>query len=141
MRLGDTTRERALASEAARQVLEELQDQEFSDVFALYDARTDNDPQGFGTAPGPGFAVEELQPQIDDADGVVGEIVFPVVGTELREDADLPELGLPLDLNGDGLDGLDHALDYQLLPVAVRVRWRSSGAPMQVELRTYLCER
>lgn len=141
MRLADTTRERALATQAARQILEELQDEDFAEVFALYNANPADDPVLAGTAPGATFAVDGLRPNPGDADGQVGEIVFPVIGDELREDAPAPELGMPLDLNADGLDALDHAGNYQLLPVAVRVSWRSNGAAMQVELRTYLCAR
>jgi type II secretory pathway pseudopilin PulG len=140
MQLSDSVRERTIAVQAARQVLEEMQDETFAEVFARYDATTANDP-ATGTSPGATFDVPELRPRPDDPDGSVGEVVFPVIGTQLREDADVPGLGLPLDLNADGLDTLDHAGDYQLLPVAVRVSWRSNGADMQVELRTYLCAR
>ena len=141
MRLADTTRERALATQAARQILEELQDEDFGDVFALYNESAGDDPQGPGSGPGSTFDVEGLRPEPDDPDGRVGEIVFPVIGSQLREDADLPALGTPVDMNANGIDSVDHALDYQLLPVAVRVSWRSSGTSMRVELRTYLCER
>jgi len=137
--LASATRERSLAIEAARRVLEDLQDADFAAVFALYDANAANDP---GPAPGASFAVEGLEPTPDDADGVVGEIVFPVSGTQLREDVDLPQLGMPRDLDGDGgTDALDHTANYQLLPVLVRVAWRGQTAPMQVELRTILARR
>ena len=142
LRMASAVRERALATEHARRVIEELQDTNFAQVFALYDATAADDPGGAGTAPGASFTVEGLTPVTDDADGKVGEIVFPVSGSQLREDVVSHSLGMPRDLNGNGaIDASDHAADYQLLPVLVRVRWRSQGAPMTVELRTILCQR
>ena len=42
----------------------------------------------------------------------------------LREDVFMPELGLPMDLNGDGvIDAQNHALDYKVLPVTIQLRW------------------
>jgi len=142
LRLSDATRERTLAIEQARLKLEELQDANFAQVFALYDSSSANDPGGAGTAPGPNFAVTGLTPRETDADVLAGSIVFPVVGTELRENVALRALGMPHDLNGDGNpDGVNHANDYQLLPVLVRISWRGPSGPMQVDLRTILCQR
>jgi hypothetical protein len=57
----------------------------------------------------------------------------------LREDVNLPELGMPRDLNGDGaVDAGNHSTDYRLLPVIVRVRWQGAGGPSQFELKTML---
>ena len=57
----------------------------------------------------------------------------------LCEDLDMPDLGLPMDMNADGeIDHDDRADDYVLLPVRVRVRWRAAGGPNQLELRTIL---
>jgi len=140
-RLASAVRERTLATEHARRVLEELQDANFAQVFALYDANPANDPGGV-PAPGASFVVEGLTPVADDPDGVVGEIRFPTSGNQLREDVVLHSLGMPRDLNGDGpIDAVNHAADYQLLPVLVRVHWRSQGADMTAELRTILCQR
>lgn len=139
--VADATRERSAALEAARRVLEELQDETFSEVFARYNATPDDDPAG-AASPGAGFAVEGLSALESDADGMVGEIVFPVQGGELREDVELFALGMPRDLDGlNGIDDADHSGDYALLPVLVRVVWRGSDAPMQVELRTILAQR
>lgn len=134
--------EASLALEAARAVIETLQAATFEDVYALYNANQDDDPAG---APGPSFAVEGLRPLDDDADGLVGEILFPTAGTggglELREDVDDASLGMPRDLDGDGaIDSNDHSTDYALLPVLVRVRWRSSSGPARMELRTLLAD-
>jgi hypothetical protein len=59
----------------------------------------------------------------------------------LRENLALPELGTPMDLDSDGvIDGNDHAADYTVLPVLVRVRWQSPIGPAQVQLQCFLGE-
>jgi len=142
LRLSDAMRQRGIALEGARRRIEELQDANFAQVFALYDANPANDPGGAGTAPGANFTVDGLTPLANDADGMVGSITFPVSGTQLRENVTLRSLGMPHDLNGDGpVDAADHAADYQILPVLVRVSWRGPTAPMTVDLRTILSER
>jgi len=142
MHLADSTREHALAIEAARRVLEELQDAEFSDLWELYNANSADDPAGLGSAPGANFAVDGLTPAGDDADGFCGSIEFATTDGQLIETAELGEFGLPRDLDGDGtLDSADHAADYKLLPVRVVVRWATDGGPMQVEVKSLLAER
>lgn len=141
MHLADSTREHTLASEAARRVLEEMQDAEFSDLLALYNADPSDDPVGV-SAPGASFTVEGLTPAMDDTDGIVGAVEFPLTGVKLLEDAEIPEFGLPRDLDGSGdIDDVDHASDYALLPVRITVRWRTDGGPMQVVLRSFLAQR
>ena len=138
--LADSTHQRALATQQARSVLEEIEEASFDQAFALYNASAADDPGP--NAPGAGFAVSGLTPLANDADGLAGSIVFPVSGTQLRENLTLRTLGMPHDLNGDGaIDALNHAGDYRLLPVLVRVAWRGPNGPMQVELRTILSER
>jgi len=139
----ETSQEMGLAQHAARTIVEQLQAETFVDVFALYNGVAGDDPEGAGTGPGSFFTVEGLNLLADDADGFAGEIVFPTLDGapgQLREDAELPVLGLPRDLDGDGaIDGFDHSADYQLLPVLVRVSWRSStGQPASYQLRTLL---
>jgi hypothetical protein len=91
---------------------------------------------------GNGFDIPGVTPVAGDPDGLVGEILFPTLAGApgvLREDLELPALGLPQDLNGDGnLDGLDHSSDYVLLPVQVRVRWNGSAGPGLLEFETLL---
>jgi len=141
MHLADSTREHALASEAARRVLEEMQDAEFADLLALYNGDASDDPAGVA-APGATFAVDGLTAAADDADGVVGAVEFPLTGGRLIESAALSEFGLPRDLDGSGdVDDLDHAADYALLPVRITVRWRTDDSPMQVVLRSFLAQR
>ena len=71
--------------------------------------------------------------------GVAGHIFFPSVGPDLRENVVDPTLGMPRDLSGDILqDGFDHAADYFVLPVRVRVTWTGKSGPRFVELQTLL---
>jgi len=139
---GSDTEIRA-ASEASRAVLERLAGSEFSDIFRLYNGNDADDPGGAGTAPGATFDVAGLDARADDADGQVGEIVLPIVEVagvwQLREDLDMPELGLPRDLSGDGdIDDQDHSLDYVILPARVRIEWQGSGGPAHVEFHTVI---
>lgn len=137
------------ASSAAQQVLEEMRNEDFRDLFALYNADPFDDPHGAGTAPGASFAVPGLTVLEDDPDGRVGEVLLPFVNTgsevvpvwEVREDADVPELGMPRDLNGDVLiDERDHADDCALLPVVVRLRWKGRHGERELAIHTVLSE-
>lgn len=135
-------RELSRAVDAANDVLERVSAESFPQAFRSFNADSADDPGGPGTAPGAGFAVTTLSAMPGDADGLPGEVVFPSPSgspNELREDVVLPELGMPRDLNGDGvIDGANHALDYKLLPVLVRVRWRTASGNGQFELKTML---
>ena len=140
-----TSFEASLGKEAARRTLETITATEFSDVFATFNGDAADDPGGAGTAPGNLVAVPELQVLPGDPDGFVGEVILPAVpgaaGLELREDVVLPALGMPRDLNGDGaIDSLDHSGDYRILPVMVRIVWRSKSGPGRVELKTQLAD-
>jgi hypothetical protein len=60
----------------------------------------------------------------------------------LREDVVDAALGMPRDLSGDGVvDGLNHAGDYSILPVRVRVEWSGARGDETFELETILCRR
>jgi hypothetical protein len=135
-------RENLLATQAARRTLEELQANVFAEIFWRYNNTPDDDPGGPGTAQGGGFAVDGLAAVEGDADGLPGEVVFPVLPGApgvLREDVVDASLGMPHDLDGvAGIDGADHSDDYRLLPVLVRVRWRGTAGTGSVELRTML---
>ena len=138
----ESTRESALAGEAARQMLETLQGADFQDTFALYNANPADDPGVAGSAPGSGFGVAGLEPADGDADGMVGEIIVPASDAApavLREDLANAALGMPRDLNCDDvIDADNHADDYRLLPVIVRLTWQGSSGVTRVEFRTLL---
>jgi hypothetical protein len=141
IQLGRVNRETALAHQAARRICEEIQVDAFAEIFARRNALAADDPGGAGTAPGAAFDVLGLQPRAGDPDGRVGEILFPTIGAELREDLVDAGLGMPRDLDGDGgVDGADHAGDYVVLPVRVRVAWRGVTGERQIEAVTLLME-
>lgn len=136
-KLAPVNRETARAMDAARSVAEELRSVPFDELWARYNEDPDDDPGGAGTAPGPAFFVAALEPDPEDADGLVGEIVLPSAAGELREDAVDARLGFPRDLNGDlAVDALDHSADYEILPFVVRLRWTGRNGPRTLELCT-----
>ena len=126
-------------------MLEEIQGEEFDQIFACYNAQA-GDYAGAGVEAGPGFAVQGLDVQAGDVDGLVGRVEFPTVDVlgieELREDVVDAGLGMPLDLDGlNGIDGFDHAGDYQLLPVRVVVEWNGVRGARRIALETVLWAR
>jgi prepilin-type N-terminal cleavage/methylation domain-containing protein len=146
MSLNRVNRESAIVQDGMREMIETLQGAApFGEIFIRYNSDPGDDPL-LGLSPGDGFAVSGLDPVTGDPDGLVGEIVFPTLqtgmGLELREDLPLPELGLPRDLDGDGdVDNEDHAGDYRLLPVIVRLRWQVGNGERVAEVRTILADR
>jgi prepilin-type N-terminal cleavage/methylation domain-containing protein len=143
MKVTGVNKESALASDGIADLVERLQGVgHFKDVFALYNANPNDDPGIPGSAPGNHFSVHGLQVPDDEPGGSVGEIIFPTIGNQLREDVVLPDLGMPRDLNGDGIiDSADHAADYKLLPVLIRLHWKGVGAKRSMVIRTILADR
>jgi len=132
-------RERGIAVDAAWSALETMRGEPFEHVFYRYNRAAVDDPDGPGTAPGAHFDVPGLMPRLDDPDGHVGEIVFSEAGPRLREDLADEDLGLPRDLNGDmRIDALDHAIDYIVLPLKVRVQWTGRAGARDFEMYTML---
>ena len=136
-----SNRERLTALEACQSKIEEIRGVDFEQAFARFNATTADDPAG--ASPGQDFAVAGLTPQAGDADGFVGQVVFPGNGVQLFENVNDADLGMPrdLDLSGGTPDNLDHANDYVILPVRVRVDWRGPDGDQSVELVSYLVER
>ena len=149
MQLDRVNREQVAAVQAARRVLEQAQDVDFAEVFAAYNSVAGDDPAAMvaaGTVPGASFECAGLNVQPGYADGFSGEIIFPTVMNggvlELREDVVDPLLGMPADLNMDGvIDGLDHSGDYHVLPVRARVRWRGVTGNRTFDVVTMLSDR
>lgn len=145
MQVTRVNRETTLASDALRGMIEQLRgEQDFKSVFRQYNTDPADDLWGL-PAPGPDFDVLGLQAAPDDPDGRVGEIVFPETvgagGVELIENLDMPELGMPRDLDGDGdVDLTNVEGSYRLLPVLVRLRWSGQSGVRTMELRTLLAE-
>ncbi len=141
LRLGEGQREEALATEAARAQLELLSGEPFETLFTRFNDEPADDPGLPGSAPGASFPVAGLDARADDADGLSGRIVFPVgnVRGVLREDLVDNALGMPMDLNLDGVtDAANHADDYEVLPVLVRVAWRGAGGNGSIAMTTWL---
>ena len=142
-RAGSMARENETATQSARAMLERIQAESFSQAFRSFNATGADDPGGANTAPGANFAVRGLRALPGDPDGLPGEVLFPSTAgqpAQLREDVVDAHLGMPQDLDGNGVvDSANHATDYKLLPVRVRVRWQSrDGSTGVVELATYL---
>ena len=138
-RLEPSNRETALALDAATGTIEELGAMPFEEVVARYDANPADDPDGAGTGQGTSFAVAGLDVRADDPDGVVGRVELPLIGDELREDFVDIDLGMPRDLDGDGvIDAADHSIGYDVLPVRVVVEWRGPEGDRSLSLTTTL---
>ncbi len=126
-------KKRTLSVEAAMNVLEHMRAVPFEELYLLYNDNTDDDPDGPGTAPGATFKVEGLRPR--EGETAVGFILMPSLEGKLRENLNIPELGLPRDLNGDlVIDALDHAEDYKVLPIQIRVEWTGSSGDGHLQM-------
>jgi type II secretory pathway pseudopilin PulG len=142
----DVARESAEVSAAVQNVLETIRGRPFELVASLYDSDPSNDPDGPGTAPGNRFAIEGFSPLGGAADGLVGTILIPERrlddgSWQVREDLELPELGLPRDLDGDSIvDGLDHRADLVRLPLQVRVDWQGRHGVRSYSITTMLAQ-
>ena len=141
--LRNLNREMMIALDAGHAQIERLRGETFSEVFARYNADpADDPPLPVGKAsPGQFFAVPRLNLRNGDADGFVGEIIFPMIGSELREDAVDEELGMPRDLDlNTAIDSTDHANDYRVLPVRIRLQWTGENGNQSLDLVTVLGE-
>ncbi len=135
--------ERSFAIEAAGNVIEDLHAIPFSEAFALYNDVDYDDPGGPGTAPGAYFDVPALEPRLSATGEIlpIGQVLMPSASGVLREDVDVPELGMPRDLDGDlVIDHFDHSRDYLVLPVVVRITWMSRAGPRSFQMQTMLAE-
>jgi len=81
-RLRVLNHENAVAVEAARCVIEQMRNEEFDEVFELFNADPSDDPGGGGTAPGYRFAVPGLEPLDSAEDGLIGEVMLPALLVE-----------------------------------------------------------
>ena len=138
--LSRATEERGIALDAALSVMEAMRATDPQEVFVRYNQTTLDDPAA-GASPGRYFAVPGLTVRPGDPDGFVGEVIFPGDGVQLLESGTDVELGMPRDLNGDGvtdpiIDLIDHAGDYTILPARVRIEWEGQGGRQRVEMYT-----
>jgi hypothetical protein len=139
-------RQNTAVAEEIRIVLERMRNEDWSEVYALYNGNAADDPAGPGTAPGKRFSIAGFSPPGGAEGEPVGEIILPAFshamhGWQLREDRKNALLGLPRDLTGDELvDTYNHAGDYTLLPVVVRVVWQGPCGARQMEVQTVMTE-
>lgn len=142
--------ERRLALQAAQSQLEILKNTTFEAIYAMFDDSTHNDGP---VAPGAHFDIVGLDPASDDADGHCGEIQMPTRVPPLDEEGNQPppylwegfvdsQLGMPADLDGDGLiDDAPKDDSYLHLPVRVVVRWNGAVGDQQLHVATWLTPR
>ena len=129
--------ERFRAAEAAADIIEQMHGSSIDDLFRLFNVNPDDDPDGMGTAPGAAFDVDGLAPVKGDPDGRVGRILMPELNGQLLEIVEDALLGMPRDLNSDTeLDDFDHAGDWIILPVVVRIEWQGSHGVRSIDIPT-----
>jgi hypothetical protein len=139
-------RQNTVVAEEVRIVLERMRNEDWSEIYALYNEDPADDPGGAGTAPGKLFSIAGLGPPGGVEGEPVGEILMPALnhpmhGWLLREDRKNELLGMPRDLNGDELvDMYDHRGDYTLLPILVRVIWQGPCGERRMEVHTVMTE-
>jgi len=134
-------REMILAAQAARNILEDMRNAKFAELYALYNDDPDDDPDGPGTAPGADFGILGLDPREGDPDGMVGRITLPASSGPLLETVEAAGLTMPRDLNGDAhVDDADHSSDYIVLPVIVTIEWDGFAGPRTLRMQTMLAD-
>lgn len=146
LKLVGTNKETVIAHQAARGLVERMQNVTFAQVFATYNGNAADDPSGANTAPGSRFDIEGLAPQPVAAGQTAraGTISFPTIaGTNtLSESVVDAELGMPRDLNGDGVITAGAMPgSYLILPVRIQVRWRSAGGDRSMSFVALLMNR
>ncbi|MEQ8764182.1 MAG: hypothetical protein RL885_09655 [Planctomycetota bacterium] len=143
--------ERRVALEAAQEQIEQLKNTPFEAVYRLFDGSAHND--GALQSPGDQFDVEGLEPSPDDTDGRCGRIILPTRVPPPDGEGNQPppylwerfsdvKLGLPADLDGDGLiDDSPKDGSYMHLPVRVEVRWTGAVGEQSLSVSTWLTPR
>ncbi|MDZ4774786.1 MAG: hypothetical protein SGI72_16800 [Planctomycetota bacterium] len=133
-------RETRRAYTAAQTVFAEMQSQSIEDVFANYNSTTSDDPAGATRSPGNRFTAAGVGVCASGSTDGAGAVRFPSKdGTTLREDIVDAALGMPRDLDGDGVISSGPLTKPPLiLPVEVTVKWQSSGGEREVTVRKFL---
>jgi len=129
-RASQTAREKTMALNGARSMLETLRSMSVKHIFLTY---------GPGGAVGPDFDVEGLRAADGDGDGHCG-----LVTVYTDESENVPRVGLPRDLNGDGDaddSGADVTDNYWLVPVRVDVGWQGVSGSSSVTLYAIIGQR
>ena len=110
----ETGLEEAIITHAFRRTIEQIRGEAFSEAAILYDG---------------------YQFQVPEIDGI-GTVKIVV-----DETAQVPELGLPRDLDGDGAIGNRDVIgSYNLLPIIVQISWLSTQGDRTRQIFTYLSD-
>lgn len=131
-RLLDAAQRQRIVMDETLGIYEELRGEDFETIFVRYNDSTTDDPAG-ANSPGNTRTLDESSRVLGDGSAIPATITldFPTpTGNPglLREDQVDPSLGLPRDLNGDGvIDSSNHASDYVVLPVRINVSWFDAG--------------
>lgn len=117
------------------------------DCFAVFGLNSDAAWTTSNDTDGDGFADLE-EPGDTEGDAIVGKVQF--FTDETATDDDARRVGLPADLDADGattttntnqdVDG-NLYLDYVLLPVTVRLEWRSGTGSRALQVSTKLSQK
>jgi Tfp pilus assembly protein PilV len=135
--------ELAMATAAARVMVEELQATPFAEVFATYNEQPGDDPEGPGTANGNHFTIQgsllQLNAMITTTDtkasttqtsvvDMTVDLRFPTLPNGTLSEAATPLFpGMPVDLNADGtISTGDRSGDYKVLPCLLVITWNTS---------------
>ncbi len=151
LKLVEANREMMVAHQAARALAEQMQNGTFAQVFANYNSITTDDPGGAGRGHGATFDVEGLRLSDDERAEAqhagrstsVGSIEFPTLASGvLSESVTDAALGMPRDLNGDGVITTGAMPgSYLVLPVRIRVRWSGPSGPRSMTFQSLLVNR
>ncbi len=140
-RLNESVGSRSVSLESARHFVERMRADDdweglYGRLLALSTVATGSTPQTYY----PDFPVPSTLGPVRVLVEVPSGIVAGVPA--LREDLAAPALGLPYDLNGDGVvDGASHDVDYRALPIVVRWRWTPAGETQhEIAITTWLAE-
>jgi len=137
-RLDPINRDSAKVKDQALSVFETMRSLTFEELVVRYNA-IDADNPVLGPSPGQQFDVPLLQAQGADVDGRVGRVTLPMIGNAVREDYIDEAMGMPRDLNGDGMiDALDHSADYMILPVRLDIAWMGQGGDRALTFHSVL---
>jgi type II secretory pathway pseudopilin PulG len=158
-KISDSSKESALAYEAARAKIEEMRTYTkcltFNNVFNYYksgQAANTATVTGLNAIKVGGVAQPVLQIFFPTSSTVLTDLSEALVPATTNKDLNYigTRMGLPKDLDRNGSDGGAFPWDtggtlntgYGILPVMVRVKWESAGKlPAYVEVVTYITEK
>jgi type II secretory pathway pseudopilin PulG len=142
IRMARADEETAIANQALRSAIARLQALPARDAFAILNDDSADDIDGETSAEYLDLSEHLLSDR--EGEALTISVLLPVdeaAPGALREDLDLPELGLPRDLDGDGtIDSADHADDLVLLPVLLRLEWQGASGAHTLQMATILSD-